>query len=259
MAGDGAGPAFERIAREIRDQVHAGALVPGDRAPSESELRERYGVAKATANRATALLKSWGLVETVVGAGTRIAHPRVGVVASGPSEHSERLACGLPIYAPGETSSIYEAGVITTENVSADVLNAVGLPVPSPTLVAETTTIVKRARVMLKDDQVTGVCCTWFNHPLLVQQGPAGDRVIERLISTERIPGGTAPVVAELFGKDLTHYATRAGLRPAPVSVARELRVDPGAPLLWLLETRYADDYPVEVDEWFRLGDVVVR
>lgn len=246
---------FQRIARDLRERIAAGDPAPGQRLPTVPELRERYSVATATVNRATALLRSWGLAETVTGVGTLVVDQPLAV---GPAEHTERLSQGLPIYRPGERSVIIEASVITTSVVSPDVLSAVDLPVPPRGMAGEATKVIKRSRVMYRGDDVIGLCRTWYNYPLIVQQGRRGADVVERLTSTEKVQGGTTYLLASLFGRDLTSTATRAGVRRLAPSLARDLAVDPGTPVLWLLETRYADDYVLEVDEWYRLGDVAL-
>lgn len=233
----------------------AGEPGPGERLPSVPDLRQRYGVATATVNRATALLRSWGLAETVTGVGTLVVER---LPASGPSEHTDRVRQGRPIYVPGERSEIIEASVITTNVVSPDVVRAVDLPVPPADMAGEATKIIKRSRRMFRGDDLVGLCRTWFNYPLIVQQGRRGAEVVELLTSTERIPGGTSHVLTDLFGLDITSTATRAGVRRLAPGLAMELAVDPGTPALWLLETRYADDYVIEADEWYRLDDVAL-
>ena len=248
-------PAFQRIARDLRERIATGDPAPGQRLPTVPELRERYGVATATVNRATALLRSWGLAETVTGVGTLVVDRPPAV---GPAEHTDRLRQGLPIYAPGERSVITEASVITTDVVSPDVLRAVDLPVPPKDMAGEATKVIKRSRIMYRGDEVFGLCRTWYNYPLIVQQGRRGAEIVERLTSTEKITGGTTYLLASLFGRDLTATTTRAGVRRLAPSLAQDLLVDPGTPALWLLETRYADDYVLDVDEWYRLDDVAL-
>ena len=248
--------AYEQIAHAIRDQIARGELEPGDKVPSQSELMDDWRVSRMTVNKAQALLKSWGLIETRVGSPTRVAALTDGVPISGPQDHTDRMLRGVPLYTEGERSEIYEASVISTGHVGNSVLQAVGLPSPDPTIPTETTTIIKRARKMYRGDRLTGVCTTWINHPLVVQQ-PGGDQLAARLANVERIPGGTGRSLTDLFGVEHTHDTARVGLRPLPTPVARELLEEPGTPMLWVLATRFAGEYVIEVDEWFRFDDVV--
>jgi DNA-binding GntR family transcriptional regulator len=85
-----AAPPYLQIAEAIREQITSGVLGPGDRVPGESELRETWGVSKATVRRAVTVLKSWGLVETRVGAGTRVVDD-LERLTPGPGEHTDRM------------------------------------------------------------------------------------------------------------------------------------------------------------------------
>ena len=109
-----------------------GELAPGDKVPSQNELIDGGASAKATVNKAVALLKSWGMVETRVGSATRIAPLHKGVPISGPQDHTSRMLRGVPLYTEGERSEVYEASVISTRNVSDAVLQAAGSVSPGP-------------------------------------------------------------------------------------------------------------------------------
>lgn len=63
-------PPFEQIASHYRGQIERGELAPGAFLPTEAEIMAAWGVAKATANKAVALLKTEGLVAGRVGVGT---------------------------------------------------------------------------------------------------------------------------------------------------------------------------------------------
>ena len=249
-------PFYEQVAERVRERIRSGELRPGDRVPSQRELMDEFGIHKATVGQAVALLKSWGLVETRVGSGTRVAELPRGVPISGPRDHTARMLAGAPLYTEGERSRIIEASSISTGSVGGSVLQAAGLPSPDPSMPTETTRIVKRARLMYRDDLLVGSCTTWIPQFLVAQQ-PRGDEVLERLTSPERIPGGTGRMLADLYGVEHTHDAYRVGLRPVPTPLARELGVLPDTPMLWILATRFAGEWVLEVDEWFRLDDAL--
>lgn len=65
-------PAYLRIAAELRARIQAGDLTPGDKLPSQNELREQYGVANAVAVAALDRLQADGLVERRRGSGTYV-------------------------------------------------------------------------------------------------------------------------------------------------------------------------------------------
>ena len=67
-------PLYRKIAEDLRGQIKAGELAPGDRLKSEAELMEEYGqdgkVSRNTVRDAIRLLVGRGLVETRAGQGT---------------------------------------------------------------------------------------------------------------------------------------------------------------------------------------------
>ena len=69
---------YQKVADEVRSAVDAGAYPPGSRLPSESELAERFGVARGTVRQALAMLASEGMVSTRRGARRLVlAQPRL--------------------------------------------------------------------------------------------------------------------------------------------------------------------------------------
>ncbi|MDA0567022.1 TetR/AcrR family transcriptional regulator C-terminal domain-containing protein [Streptomonospora sp. S1-112] len=71
-----AAPASVRIAAELRRDIAAGRLRPGDRVPSTREITRRWGVAMATATKVITTLRQEGLVRTLPGVGTVVGEPR---------------------------------------------------------------------------------------------------------------------------------------------------------------------------------------
>ncbi|MEU6791320.1 GntR family transcriptional regulator [Nonomuraea wenchangensis] len=65
--------AFEKIAAEVVSSIKRGDYKPDEVLPSQSEIMERYGVAKKTARAAVALLRDQGWVYTVSAIGTFVA------------------------------------------------------------------------------------------------------------------------------------------------------------------------------------------
>lgn len=62
-------PAFQRIAAELRAMILDGTLEPGQKVPSETELRDQHGVSKMTARNALVSLRDQGLLESHHGKG----------------------------------------------------------------------------------------------------------------------------------------------------------------------------------------------
>ena len=63
----------EGLLREIRE----GDLQPGDRFPSESEIRDRYRVSRATIRQALGDLEAGGVIRRVQGLGSFVATPKI--------------------------------------------------------------------------------------------------------------------------------------------------------------------------------------
>jgi GntR family transcriptional regulator len=78
--------ASEQVAGAIRAEIAAGALQPGQKAPSVRDLAKRFGVAPDTAGKAIGLLRAEGLVYTSPGRGSFVRAEAVEVLRA--SEHS---------------------------------------------------------------------------------------------------------------------------------------------------------------------------
>jgi GntR family transcriptional regulator len=69
-------PSYQRIRHALRQELERGALVPGDRMPTERELVERFGVAHMTVRHAIDGLVRDGLVVRRRGSGTFVVRTR---------------------------------------------------------------------------------------------------------------------------------------------------------------------------------------
>jgi GntR family transcriptional regulator len=65
-------PIYRRIADRLREQILSGALGDGDRLPGENALMNEYGVARATARQALAVLINEGLAVPRRGSGVYV-------------------------------------------------------------------------------------------------------------------------------------------------------------------------------------------
>lgn len=63
-------PMYQQIADDLRRQIEAGFLEPGQQLPTELELREQYSASRNTVRDAIKRLTSLGLVESRPGSGT---------------------------------------------------------------------------------------------------------------------------------------------------------------------------------------------
>lgn len=65
-------PRYRQIAGIIRRRIERGDIAPDRPIPSEVQIEQEFGVARATARKAVALLREWGLVQTVPGLGSYV-------------------------------------------------------------------------------------------------------------------------------------------------------------------------------------------
>lgn len=81
------GPLYRQIADDLQRQIEAGDLAPGQRLPTEPELRARYGASRNTVRDAVRWLTTRGLVRTRPGQGTFVverAEPFITTLSADP-------------------------------------------------------------------------------------------------------------------------------------------------------------------------------
>jgi GntR family transcriptional regulator len=81
------GPLYRQIADDLQHQIEAGTLTPGQRLPTELELRKRYGASRNTVRDAVRWLTTRGLVRTRPGQGTYVverAEPFITTLSADP-------------------------------------------------------------------------------------------------------------------------------------------------------------------------------
>jgi DNA-binding GntR family transcriptional regulator len=72
---DGPVPVYVQVADVIAARIASGQLAAGRRIPSESDMVQEFGIARATARHAVDLLRARGLVYTVPQRGTFVGQP----------------------------------------------------------------------------------------------------------------------------------------------------------------------------------------
>ena len=65
-------PRYRQIAAILRARIESGELQPERPIPSEAQIEQEFGVARATARHAVAVLRDEDLVVTVPGMGTYV-------------------------------------------------------------------------------------------------------------------------------------------------------------------------------------------
>jgi GntR family transcriptional regulator len=65
-------PRYKQIAAILRERIESGQLEANRPIPSETDIQGEFGVARATARRAVAVLREEGLIVTVPGMGSYV-------------------------------------------------------------------------------------------------------------------------------------------------------------------------------------------
>ena len=68
-------PAWRQLAAILRRRILAGQYQPGHAIPSEAECEREWGISRGTCRKATARLRSDGLIVTIAGRGSYVADP----------------------------------------------------------------------------------------------------------------------------------------------------------------------------------------
>ena len=89
-AADADGPAHQVVADDLRARISRGELRPGDVVPTARALGERFSVSRAAAARATAELRSEGLLTGGRGRPNRVAG---GVPTTGAGKPGNQMSC----------------------------------------------------------------------------------------------------------------------------------------------------------------------
>jgi DNA-binding GntR family transcriptional regulator len=212
----------EQIANELRTQIEAGELKPGDTLPSDTELAARFDVSKPTMTKARAMLVALGLVASRAGAASTV---RVFSGASASAGHRlQRARTSGRVYPDGHYARIVAAGIAPA---SAEVAAALGTEPGSPV-------IERREVIHAADDTPLATARTSFP-AILIDQCPA-------LLETEPIAQGTTRYVEQQTGRVAASIAGAVSCRRGGSERggdAAQLRLAPDACLLALSTTTY--------------------
>ncbi|WP_189062039.1 GntR family transcriptional regulator [Longimycelium tulufanense] len=191
-------PRYEQVALELREQISAGELAPGDRLPSENQLSDKMGVSRDVARKALQLLVNEGLIESWGRQqGYRVRDIQPLTYYATKSELASRRSKA--------TNDIWMTDVMETGRRPAIALS-VYMAQPSPEVaellkIADDETVAVRRRLRMVDDQPYAISVahfpTWalkkvpeLAHPVDLQPGPAAlltkvghepDRIVDRI------------------------------------------------------------------------------
>ncbi|NGN69223.1 GntR family transcriptional regulator [Streptomyces sp. A7024] len=231
-------PTFQRIANDLRAQILAGDIAPGERIASENKLAEQYRTTRPTVRKGIALLKAEGLVVSTQGARAIVRpRPRVQMLSTG-ANFRDRLQSGKANF---NTE-------IETQGASPEQRILGVAEVPAPSEVAERLgipsgdAVLVRRRLFLVDGEPMQRCDGYY--PADLFHGTAME-------SARRIPGGIAALVEAAdgpIGERLARFIEDLDVRMPTPGEADELSIPPGVPLARVMRTAYvASGRAVEV------------
>lgn len=203
-------PPYLQIAEHFRQQIRSGELEDGDLVPSTRVIARDWQVSVPTAAKALMTLRSEGYVRGVPGIGTAVC---AGSTTNYPASDRLRAARAAGrIFPPGEHAVIKSAELVPAPLRIAD---ALGLE-PG-------TVVIRRHRVTYRGDSPISVSVSWLDGAL-AQAAP-------RLLSAERLIGGTVGYIREMTGREALRGTDQDSARAATAEDADDLGVEPGSPV----------------------------
>jgi GntR family transcriptional regulator len=246
MTDQGQSFPYQRIVDALRSEILAGALIPGERLPSENDMAQAYETSRPTVRRALAQLRSEGLIVTEQGRGAFVRpKPHVRLLLTGGSYRKHR-ALGLP----GFNAQVLEQGHAPKQQLLSVGVSGATQEVALRLDINEGSPVVIRQRLFLIDGQPVALCDSYY--PADMAQGTA-------IAEPRKIKGGVHALIEDASGpikriiaRSVDEIVARM---PAP-SEAEALALPPGVPVVRVLRTVYdTEDRPVEVQDTIAAAD----
>ena len=196
----------DALLREIRE----GDLQPGARFPSESAIRTRFGVSRATVRQALAELESGGVIRKVQGLGSFVAVPKI--------RHRPLLTSFSELAESQGFTPSHRLLASSVVGAPPDAAAELGLDEGTPCRFLR--------RLFLADGEAVGLAETW----LPVDALGAGDD----LLRADRLGDGSLyrALRSEAIGLDLDHAVETISPGVADPASAELLECEPGTPVL---------------------------
>lgn len=219
-------PAFQRIAAELRAQIRDGVLQPGQKVPSEMELKERHGVSKMTARNALVSLRDQGVLESHHGKGFFVR-------SFEPIRRNATKRLSAELWGGGQ--SMWSVDVHDRPMIP---LNEEPEEIPAPDVVARTmglsagVAVCKRARVYTVEGVPVMMAVSYLPMDIV-----AGSPIMQ--IDTG--PGGIYARLADLGHKPERFREELRARMPTPEEVS-DLGVGAGTPVMHIVRTAADQD-----------------
>lgn len=228
---------YKQIADWLRQLIETGALRPPMQLPSEAALMNRFRTTRTTVRRALAELAKEGRVRAQRGVGVFVKDVvREDALVRQPYDRMarhRRSGGQSPLYVDAASRGLAPADVVQ-DHVELDEVRPPAHVARSLALGPDVLVFRRRRRLWIGDDP-TQLAASYI--PL--------DIAVGRLREEGTSEGGTHARIEEL-GYQLTEFVERLGVRMPTPYETRELRLEPGVPVVDLVQTTYATDRPVE-------------
>jgi GntR family transcriptional regulator len=235
----GRGPKYLRIADVLRAEIQSGDLPPGSRLPAETDLADRFGVSPPTLRQALSLLRAEWLIESRHGIGTFVRENRRRQRRSrnryGRARADQRLL-----------NDTLEHRIVFAGKAPAPdhIAEAMGIAPGTP--------VVVRSRHL--HDKTTGNL-----EEIGASYIPADIAANTYLEETTVVPKALFLCIEEIAGKTYSRARDTSIIRAPEGDEGENFNLAPGAALLHLIHTAWADDGAVlEVSESLWPADQVI-
>ncbi|MFC3986855.1 GntR family transcriptional regulator [Streptosporangium jomthongense] len=218
MAKQDERPRHVQIAADLRAQIMAGALAPGEKIPSTRVLMQQYGASGTAVANAVGILKAEGWLLGQQGKGVTVRNTQMVIVDVG------------AYFEPTRGGYSYKLLKVEECDPQRDVADMLGLQLGERA--------VLRQRLMLRGDIPVELC--WSYYPASIAVGTA-------LAGRSKIRGGAPAVLAELGLPEREFTDCISSRVPTPEEV-EHLDIPDGVSVLEQFRVIYSDDdRPVEV------------
>ena len=213
-------PLYAQLKDALLREIREGGLEPGDRVPTEAEIRERYRVSRATVRQALADLEAGGVIRKVQGLGSFVAVPKV--------RHVPLLTSFTELVSSQGFVPSHRVLASSVEDVPAEDADELGL--------AAGTRCRFLRRLFLVDDRAVGLAETWL--PVSALRGHDG------LFDRKRLDAGSMYEVlrSEPIGLVLDHAVETISPGVVDVADAALLGCEAGTPVLLIRRSTFTPE-----------------
>lgn len=213
-------PLYVQLRDALLREIREGGLEPGDRVPSESAIRDRFRVSRATVRQALADLEAGGVIRKVQGLGSFVASPKI--------RHIPLLTSFTELARSQGFTPSHRVLSSSLEDVPAGAAGELGL--------AEGTGCRHLRRLFLVDGSPVGLAETWL--PVSALNGH------DDLFDRDRLDEGSMYEVlqSEPIGLVLDHAVETISPSAVDAASAELLGCDAGAPVLLIRRSTFTPE-----------------